>query len=139
VTERLAKSMGNALLDICTVLLSFAVGASTQATRIVEGVNVGFLTPKSIGIFGLGLLSFMVATFGGLLFAKIMNLFLKEKINPLIGASGVSAVPDSARVVQNFALKYDKDNHLLMHAMASNVSGVIGSAIAAGVFLGIFR
>ncbi|MBN2414830.1 sodium ion-translocating decarboxylase subunit beta [bacterium] len=138
VTERLAKSAGSALLDICTVLLSFAVGASTQATRIVDGVNVGFLTPKSILIFGLGLLSFIIATFGGLLFAKIMNLFLKEKINPLIGASGVSAVPDSARVVQQFALKYDKDNHLLMQAMASNVSGVIGSAIAAGVFIGIF-
>jgi len=138
VTERLAKSAGNSLLDICTVLLSFAVGASTQATRIVDGVNVGFLTSKSILIFGLGLVSFIIATFGGLLFAKIMNLFLKEKMNPLIGASGVSAVPDSARVVQHFALQYDKDNHLLMHAMASNVSGVVGSAIAAGVFIGLF-
>ncbi|MCD6116611.1 sodium ion-translocating decarboxylase subunit beta [bacterium] len=139
VTGRLAKTAGSALLDICTILLSFAVGASTQATRIVDGVNMGFLTPKSIGIFVLGLLSFMIATFGGILFAKFMNLFLKEKLNPLIGASGVSAVPDSARVVHNFALKYDKDNHLLMHAMASNVSGVIGSAIAAGVFIGIFK
>lgn len=131
VTDRLAKSVGNALLDIATVLLSFAVGASTQASV--------FLTPKSIGIFALGLFSFMIATTGGLLFAKFMNLFLKEKINPLIGAAGVSAVPDSARVVQHFALEYDKDNHLLMHAMAPNVAGVIGSAIAAGVFIAIFQ
>ncbi len=139
VTGRLAKSVSTSLLDICTVLLSFAVGASTQAIRIVDGVNVGFLTPKAIGIFGLGLISFAVATFGGLIFAKFMNLFLKEKINPLIGAAGVSAVPDSARVVHHFALQYDKTNHLLMHAMAPNVAGVIGSAIAAGVFIGIFQ
>ena len=138
VTDRLAKTAGNALLDICTILLTFAVGASTQATRMVDGVNVGFLTSRAIGIFALGLLSFMVATFFGLLFAKFMNLFLKEKINPLIGAAGVSAVPDSARVVQHFAQKYDPDNHLLFHAMAPNVAGVIGSAIAAGVFIGIF-
>jgi len=130
VTDRLAKSAGNALLDICTVLLSFAVGASTQASV--------FLTMESIGIFALGLFSFMIATMGGLLFAKLMNLFLKEKINPLIGAAGVSAVPDSARVVQHVALEYDKENHLLMHAMAPNVSGVIGSAVAAGVFIAIF-
>jgi len=138
VTDRLARSVGNALLDICTVLLSFAVGASTQATRMVDGVNVGFLTPRSLGIFALGLLSFMVATFFGVLFAKLMNLFLKNKINPLIGAAGVSAVPDSARVVQHLARSYDEDNHLLFHAMAPNVAGVIGSAIAAGVFIGIF-
>ncbi len=138
VTDRLARSVGNALLDICTVLLSFAVGASTQASRFVEGVNVGFLTPRSLGIFALGLLSFMVATFFGVLFAKFMNLFLKHKINPLIGAAGVSAVPDSARVVQHLARSYDEDNHLLFHAMAPNVAGVIGSAIAAGVFIGIF-
>ncbi len=131
VTDRLARSVGNALLDICTVLLSFAVGASTQASV--------FLTPKSLGIFALGLVSFMIATAGGLLFAKFMNLFLKEKINPLIGAAGVSAVPDSARVVQHYALKIDRENHLLMHAMAPNVSGVIGSAIAAGVFIALFQ
>ena len=130
VTKRLADSSANALLNICTVLLSFAVGASTQADV--------FLNPRSVGIFVLGLFSFMIATFGGLLFAKIMNLFLKEKINPLIGAAGVSAVPDSARVVHHFALKYDPENHLLMHAMAPNVAGVIGSAVAAGVFLAIF-
>ncbi|HDP68834.1 MAG TPA: sodium ion-translocating decarboxylase subunit beta [Candidatus Marinimicrobia bacterium] len=139
VTDRLSKTAGNSLLNICTILLSFAVGASTQATRYVDGVNVGFLTQKSLGIFFLGLFSFSIATFGGLLFAKFMNLFLKEKINPLIGAAGVSAVPDSARVVQHFARLYDKDNYLLFHAMAPNVAGVIGSAIAAGVFIAIFR
>ena len=131
VTERLAKTAGSALLDISTILLSFAVGASTQASV--------FINIKSLGIFLLGLVSFMIATSGGLLFAKFMNLFLKEKINPLIGAAGVSAVPDSARVVQHFAMHYDKDNHLLMHAMAPNVAGVIGSAVAAGVFIAIFQ
>ena len=138
VTGRLAKTAGSALLDICTILLSFAVGASTQATRIVDGVNMGFLTPKSIGIFVLGLLSFMIATFGGVLFAKFMNLFLKkeDKLNPMIGAAGVSAVPDSARVVHTLGLAEDPTNYLLMHAMAPNVSGVIGSAVAAGILMG---
>ncbi len=131
VTDRLAKTASTSILDTCTILLSFAVGASTQASQ--------FLNTKSVGIFALGLLSFAIATAGGLLFAKLMNLFLKEKINPLIGAAGVSAVPDSARVVHHFGRQYDKDNHLLMHAMAPNVAGVIGSAIAAGVFLAIFH
>ena len=130
VTDRLSKTAGSALLDSATVLLSFAVGASTQADK--------FLTTQSLQIFALGLGSFCVATVSGLLFAKMMNLFLKEKINPLIGAAGVSAVPDSARVVHHFALQYDKTNHLLMHAMAPNVAGVIGSAIAAGVFISIY-
>ena len=130
VTDRLAKTAGSALLDSCTILLSFAVGASTQASN--------FLTVDSLKIFFMGLFSFAVATAGGLLFAKFMNLFLKDKINPLIGAAGVSAVPDSARVVHHYARHYDKDNHLLMHAMAPNVAGVIGSAIAAGVFIAIF-
>jgi carboxybiotin decarboxylase len=131
VTDRLAKAASGAILDTCTILLSFAVGASTQAGT--------FLNKQSIGIFFLGLLSFIIATTGGLLFAKIMNLFLKVKINPLIGAAGVSAVPDSARVVHHFAREHDKNNHLLMHAMAPNVAGVIGSAIAAGVFIALFR
>jgi len=139
VTDRLARTAGNALLDVCTILLSFTVGASTQATRIVDGVDVGFLTPRALGIFSLGFFSFIVATAGGLLFAKLMNLFLKEKINPLIGAAGVSAVPDSARVVHVFGHKFDPDNHLLFHAMGPNVAGVIGSAIAAGVFLSLFQ
>jgi oxaloacetate decarboxylase beta subunit len=125
VTERLAKTARNALIDIVTILLGFSVGASTQAQT--------FLTPKSMLIFGLGALSFIVATTGGVLFAKFMNLFLKEKINPLIGAAGVSAVPDSARVVQMVGQKEDPENFLLMHAMAPNIAGVIGSAIAAGV------
>lgn len=125
VTERLAKTARNALVDTVTILLGFSVGASTQAQT--------FLTPKSILIFALGALSFVVATSGGVLFAKFMNLFLKEKINPLVGAAGVSAVPDSARVVQMVGQKEDPENFLLMHAMAPNVAGVIGSAIAAGV------
>lgn len=125
VTERLAKTARNALIDIVTILLGFSVGASTQAQT--------FLNPNSILIFGLGALSFVIATMGGILFAKFMNLFLKEKINPLIGAAGVSAVPDSARVVHAIGLREDPTNYLLMHAMAPNVAGVIGSAIAAGV------
>ncbi len=130
VTDRLAKTAGSAILDACTIFLSFAVGASTQASE--------FLTTDSLLIFGLGLLSFCIATICGLLFAKFMNLFLKQKINPLIGAAGVSAVPDSARVVHHFGLKYDQKNFLLVHAMAPNVAGVIGSAIAAGVFIAHF-
>ncbi len=129
VTERLANTARNALIDIVTILLGLTVGASTQADV--------FITSESMLIFVLGALSFMIATAGGLIFAKVMNLFLKEgdKINPLVGAAGVSAVPDSARVVQNEGLKADPTNHLLMHAMAPNVSGVIGSAVAAGILL----
>lgn len=125
VTERLANTARTAFIDIITILLGFAVGASTKADT--------FLTPQSIGIFTLGAVSFAVATAGGVLFAKLMNVFLKEKINPLIGAAGVSAVPDSARVVQMVGQQEDPNNFLLMHAMAPNVAGVIGSAIAAGV------
>ena len=125
VTERLANTARNAMIDIVTILLGFSVGASTQAQV--------FLNSQSLLIFGLGALSFAVATAGGLLFAKFMNLFLKDKINPLIGAAGVSAVPDSARVVQMVGQQEDPHNFLLMHAMAPNVAGVIGSAIAAGV------
>jgi oxaloacetate decarboxylase beta subunit len=129
VTERLAETARTKMIDIVTILLGLTVGASTQASV--------FLTAESIKIFVLGAASFIVATAGGLLFAKIMNLFLskKNKINPLIGAAGVSAVPDSARVVQQEGLKSDPSNHLLMHAMAPNVSGVIGSAVAAGMML----
>ena len=129
VTKRLADTAKGPLIDIVTILIGITVGASTQATT--------FLTAKSIGIFGLGAISFMIATFGGVMFAKIMNLFLSEenKINPLIGNAGVSAVPDSARVSQIIGLQYDKTNHLLMHAMAPNVAGVIGSAVAAGILM----
>jgi carboxybiotin decarboxylase len=129
VTERLAVSARTVLVDVVTILIGVTVGASTSA-------NI-FLTPKSIMIFVLGALSFCVATATGILFAKFMNLFLKDKINPLIGSAGVSAVPDSARVSQVVGQKYDKTNFLLMHAMAPNVAGVIGSAVAAGVLLGI--
>ena len=125
VTERLANTARNAMIDIVTILLGFSVGASTQAQT--------FLNSQSLLIFGLGALAFAVATAGGLLFAKFMNLFLTDKINPLIGAAGVSAVPDSARVVQMVGQQEDPHNFLLMHAMAPNVAGVLGSAIAAGV------
>jgi len=129
VTRRLAETSRNALIDIVTIVLGLTVGASTQADV--------FLTGESILIFVLGALSFMVATAGGIMFAKVMNFFLpkENRINPLVGAAGVSAVPDSARVVQTEGLKYDPSNHLLMHAMAPNVSGVIGSAVAAGILL----
>ncbi|MCF7815393.1 MAG: sodium ion-translocating decarboxylase subunit beta, partial [Candidatus Cloacimonetes bacterium] len=127
VTDRLARTASNALIDIITIVLGLGVGASTQAIRFVDGVNKGFLTTSSIKIFALGAFSFCIATATGLLFAKAMNLFLKEKINPMIGASGVSAVPDSARVVHTVGRKYDSTNFLLMHAMAPNVAGVIGS------------
>jgi oxaloacetate decarboxylase beta subunit len=129
VTKRLANTASNALIDIVTIILGLTVGASTQADV--------FLTPQSVLIFVLGAVSFMVATAGGVLFAKLMNVFLskEDKINPLIGAAGVSAVPDSARVAQIMGLKEDPNNHLLMHAMAPNVAGVIGSAVAAGVLL----
>lgn len=129
VTKRLANTASNPMIDIVTILLGVTVGASTQADV--------FLTPDSMLIFGLGAISFIIATACGLLAAKTMNLFLsgENKINPMIGASGVSAVPDSARVVQHEGLKSDPSNHLLMHAMAPNVSGVIGSAVAAGILL----
>ncbi|HAM98366.1 MAG TPA: sodium ion-translocating decarboxylase subunit beta [Marinilabiliales bacterium] len=129
VTKRLADTAKGPMIDIVTILIGLTVGASTQATT--------FLTAKSVGIFVLGAFSFIIATFGGVMFVKFLNLFLKEgnKINPLIGNAGVSAVPDSARVSQVVGLQYDKTNHLLMHAMGPNVAGVIGSAVAAGVLL----
>jgi oxaloacetate decarboxylase beta subunit len=129
VTKRLMETARNPLIDIVTILLGVTVGASTQATT--------FLNEQSVLIFGLGAASFAVATACGVLFAKFMNLFLREgnKINPLIGAAGVSAVPDSARVCHNVGLEYDKSNYLLMHAMGPNVSGVIGSAVAAGILI----
>ena len=130
VTKRLADTAKGPLIDTITILLGVTVGASTQATE--------FLTVNSIKIFGLGALSFVIATCAGVLFVKVMNLFLKKgsKINPLIGNAGVSAVPDSARISQIVGLEYDPTNYLLMHAMGPNVAGVIGSALAAGVLLG---
>lgn len=129
VTKRLAETARGPLIDVVTILIGVTVGCSTQA-------NV-FLTVNSVKIFALGLMSFVIATVCGVCFVKIMNLFLKEgrKINPLIGNAGVSAVPDAARVSQNVGREFDKNNHLLMHAMAPNVAGVIGSAVAAGILL----
>lgn len=129
VTKRLAETARTSLIDIVTILIGLTVGASTQADV--------FLTSDSVLIFGLGACAFAVATLSGVLFAKLMNLFLPagDKINPLIGNAGVSAVPDSARVSEMEGLKSDKTNHLLMHAMGPNVAGVIGSAIAAGILL----
>ncbi|MCB0153172.1 MAG: sodium ion-translocating decarboxylase subunit beta [Anaerolineae bacterium] len=129
VTERLARTARTSFIDIVTILLGLTVGASTQAST--------FLQPQSLVIFALGAFSFGIATAGGVLFAKFMNLFLTEKINPLIGAAGVSAVPDSARVAHMVAQKEDPQNFLIMHAMAPNVAGVIGSAVAAGVLLAV--
>ncbi|TFH46625.1 MAG: sodium ion-translocating decarboxylase subunit beta [Bacteroidia bacterium] len=129
VTKRLAETARTSLIDIVTIMIGLTVGASTQADV--------FLTKDSVLIFGLGACAFAVATTSGVLFAKLMNVFLPagDKINPLIGNSGVSAVPDSARVSEVEGLKADKTNHLLMHAMGPNVAGVIGSAIAAGILL----
>ncbi len=125
VVERLAQTARTAIIDTATILLGFTVGMSTQADV--------FLTPKSIGIFFLGAFAFSFATASGVIFGKIMNACSKHKVNPLLGASGVSAVPGSAREVHLMGQKEDPTNYLLMHAMACNSSGVIGSAIAAGV------
>ena len=129
VTKRLANTASGPIVDIVTILIGLTVGASTQATN--------FLRPASVLIFVLGAFSFVIATASGVLFVKFFNLFLKEgnKINPLIGNAGVSAVPDAARVSLVEGQKYDRTNFLLMHAMGPNVAGVIGSAVAAGILL----
>ncbi|MFA5649076.1 MAG: sodium ion-translocating decarboxylase subunit beta [Bacteroidales bacterium] len=129
VTKRLAETARGPIVDIVTILLGLTVGASTQASV--------FLNTSSLLIFGLGAISFVIATTAGISFIKFMNLFLSKdnKINPLIGNAGVSAVPASARVSHMIGLEYDKTNYLLMHAMAPNVAGVIGSAVAAGILL----
>lgn len=129
VTTRLAKTASNAMTDIVTILLGLTVGASTQADK--------FLTIDTLLIFGLGFAAFVIASASGVLSVKLFNLFLPEsqKINPLIGNAGVSAVPMAARISNNLGLEYDPSNYLLMHAMGPNVAGVIGSAVAAGVLL----
>ena len=129
VTKRLATTASGPLIDVVTILIGITVGASTQADK--------FLQWSSVKIFILGAFSFVIATFAGVLFVKFFNLFLKEgnKINPLIGNAGVSAVPDAARVSNNVGQEFDKSNFLLMHAMGPNVAGVIGSAVAAGILL----
>jgi carboxybiotin decarboxylase len=131
VVGRLVDASQNALLNIVTIFLGLSVGSTMMAEN--------FLKPAPIFIFCLGLVAFAFSTIGGLLFAKLMNLFLKEKINPLIGSAGVSAVPMAARVSQRVGQEYDPKNHLLMHAMGPNVAGVIGTAIAAGMFLTMLK
>jgi oxaloacetate decarboxylase beta subunit len=130
VTKRLANTASGPLIDVVTILIGITVGASTQADQ--------FLQWRSVWIFIIGACSFVIATFTGVLFVKFFNLFLQEgnKINPLIGNAGVSAVPDAARVSNNVGREYDPSNFLLTHAMGPNVAGVIGSAVAAGMLLG---
>ncbi|MDI9570664.1 MAG: sodium ion-translocating decarboxylase subunit beta [Pseudomonadota bacterium] len=131
VVQRLSHAAQNELLNIVTIFLGLSVGATMNAEA--------FLKPQPIFIFVLGLVAFAFSTAGGVLMAKLMNLFLKEKINPLIGSAGVSAVPMAARVSQVEGQKADKHNFLLMHAMGPNVAGVIGTAVAAGLFLTMLR
>ncbi|HKL84898.1 MAG TPA: sodium ion-translocating decarboxylase subunit beta, partial [Treponemataceae bacterium] len=130
VVERISKTMENELLNIVSILLSLGVGSQMTPEKIMN--------PNAVGIIVLGLLAFCVATGGGVLMAKFLNLFLKDKINPLIGSAGVSAVPMAARVSNKVGLEYDPSNFLLMHAMGPNVAGVIGTAIAAGVFIATY-
>lgn len=130
VVDRLSKTMENELMNIVSILLSLGVGSQMTPEKIMNG--------GSLGIIFLGLFAFAVATAGGLIMAKIMNLFLKEKINPLIGSAGVSAVPMAARVSNKVGQAEDPSNFLLMHAMGPNVSGVIGTAVAAGVFIATY-
>ncbi len=131
VVKRLSDTAQNALMNIVTIFLGLSVGATMQADV--------FLSLKPLLIFGFGLADFVVCTFGGILTVHIMNKFLKEKMNPLIGSAGVSAVPMAARVSQSEGLKADPDNWLIMHAMGPNLAGVIGSAAAAGMFIAMFQ
>ena len=130
VLDRLSKTMQNELMNIVTIFLGISVGAPATGTT--------FLSPKTLAIMGMGVVAFGFGTAGGVLLAKFMNLFLKEKINPLIGSAGVSAVPMAARVSQKVGQQYNPGNFLLMHAMGPNVAGVIGSAIAAGVLISLY-
>ena len=130
VVDRLSKTVQNELINIVTIFLGISVGATATAQT--------FLTVRTLSIVVLGVLAFGFGTAGGVLLVKFVNLFSKKKINPLIGSAGVSAVPMAARVSQVVGLEEDPSNFLLMHAMGPNVAGVIGSAIAAGVFLSLF-
>lgn len=132
VTERLVKAAQNEIINIVTIFLGLCVGLKMG---MGEGGKHLFLNTETLGILVLGVIAFAVATAGGVLMAKFMNLFSKNKINPLIGSAGVSAVPMAARVSQDVGQQYDPNNYLLMHAMGPNVAGVIGSALAAGYFL----
>lgn len=129
VVDRLSKTAQNELINIVTILLGLAVGSKLQAEQ--------FLKPETLGIIVLGLIAFSFGTAAGVILAKIMNLFSKDKINPLIGSAGVSAVPMAARVSNKVGQEANPHNYLLMHAMGANVSGVIGSAVAAGLLLAV--
>jgi oxaloacetate decarboxylase beta subunit len=127
VVDRLSDVAQNSLINIVTIFLGLSVGSKLAADK--------FLTPETLGILILGMIAFAIGTAAGVLVAKLMNIFSKTKINPLIGAAGVSAVPMAARVVNKVGLEYNSQNHLLMHAMGPNIAGVIGSAVAAGVMI----
>ncbi|MEE1089808.1 MAG: sodium ion-translocating decarboxylase subunit beta, partial [Paludibacteraceae bacterium] len=127
VVDRLTKTVQNELMNICTIFLGITVGATATAGT--------FLSWGTLGILAMGICAFAFGSAGGVLLAKFMNLFLKNKINPLIGSAGVSAVPMAARVSQKVGQEENPTNYLLMHAMGPNVAGVIGSAVAAGILL----
>ena len=127
VVERLSEVAQNSLINIVTIFLGLSVGSKLAADK--------FLTPETLGILLLGIIAFAIGTASGILVAKLMNLFSKNKVNPLIGAAGVSAVPMAARVANKVGLEYNSQNYLLMHAMGPNIAGVIGSAVAAGVMI----
>ena len=129
VTDRLAQSAGGVFVDVLTFLLGITVGALMPAEI--------FLRPQTLAIIGLAVVAFTFSTAGGLLTAKLVNLFLKEKINPMIGAAGVSAIPMSARVVQKMGQEANPKNFLLMHAMGPNMAGAIGTSVVAGILLGM--
>ena len=127
VVERLSEVAQNSLINIVTIFLGLSVGSKLAADK--------FLTPETLGILLLGIVAFAIGTASGILVAKLMNIFSKNKVNPLIGAAGVSAVPMAARVANKVGLEYNSQNYLLMHAMGPNIAGVIGSAVAAGVMI----
>ena len=127
VVERLSEVAQNSLINIVTIFLGLSVGSKLAADK--------FLTPETLGILLLGIIAFAIGTASGILVAKLMNVFSKNKVNPLIGAAGVSAVPMAARVANKVGLEYNSQNYLLMHAMGPNIAGVIGSAVAAGVMI----
>ena len=127
VVARLSDTAQNALINIATIFLGLSVGSKLIASE--------FLVGETLGILALGIIAFGIGTMTGVLMAKFMNLFSKNKINPLIGATGLSAVPMASRVANDIAIKNDPQNHILHYAMASNISGVIGSAVAAGVLI----
>jgi oxaloacetate decarboxylase beta subunit len=131
VVERLSKSAQNELANIVTILLGITIGSTMRAKE--------FLHPTTLIIILMGLVAFVFDTAGGVLFAKFLNLFLKNKINPMVGACGISAFPMSARVINKMGLKEDPNNFLLMHAVSANVAGQIGSVIAGGLILALVK